>query len=565
MFRIKEITLYKGTESKTYKFTDNTYVYGNNNVGKTAFTKVLDFVLGSSDPLSHDGLDNIDEVGAYITNDKTELWVKRGRNGEYSYRRTNNSGYSIISAETYKEIICEIINEKMDIRAIQVYKKIFEESPSFRSFTFLNFVDEIGQGDLGCIFTRGKEIKHVVRIRKIMDFFFNYDNAEKIYEKTVELERLESEYDQSSEKLRAYEQSRTDVEQLFRELGLNYSGDITYDFQTFQEYKNKFNRGTTKSRDDLTYLLRASHSLSEEIKVYGYLREQSKSASSRKERTENLLSILGAIVSDNPDYSEEVTTINRMISGLQEDRIILSLADYDESIKRIRKKKKKIDKEIVKLQYQASELDYEHTLKRIALIENCFEHINVDIDLDKIRTLESQIKSVKKEIKDLKNNYSKKAIDGFNKRLSEMYIQSDVKNVKYLNEDRTEPNFSLRFDPFSQVLVAYHKDGDADVAYIPGSMARHNHLQLLVYLCMLEYLHDNFEGFIYLPVLIMDSPDQSMEPESFEEVYPTLLKAANSMDVQTIFLSKVRPKVVDNKDLIDIRGGLNPFHQKTEE
>lgn len=130
---------------------------------------------------------------------------------------------------------------------------------------------------------------------------------------------------------------------------------------------------------------------------------------------------------------------------------------------------------------------------------------------------------------------------------------------------RTEPNFSLRFDPFSQVLVAYHKDGDADVAYIPGSMARHNHLQLLVYLCMLEYLHDNFEGFIYLPVLIMDSPDQSMEPESFEEVYPTLFKAANSMDVQTIFLSKVRPKVVDNKDLIDIRGGLNPFHQKTEE
>ncbi len=113
--------------------------------------------------------------------------------------------------------------------------------------------------------------------------------------------------------------------------------------------------------------------------------------------------------------------------------------------------------------------------------------------------------------------------------------------------------------------VAYHKDGDADVAYIPGSMARHNHLQLLVYLCMLEYLHVNFENFIYLPLLIMDSPDKSMEPESFEEVYPTLVKAANRIGVQTIFFSKVRPKAVDDKNLVDISDGLNPFHQKTED
>ena len=60
MFRIKEIILYKGTDSKKYSFTDNTYIYGNNSVGKTAFTKVIDFVLGSSESLTHDGLDNID-------------------------------------------------------------------------------------------------------------------------------------------------------------------------------------------------------------------------------------------------------------------------------------------------------------------------------------------------------------------------------------------------------------------------------------------------------------------------------------------------------------------------
>ena len=34
MFRIKEVTLYSGTDSKKYRLSDNTYIYGNNNVGK---------------------------------------------------------------------------------------------------------------------------------------------------------------------------------------------------------------------------------------------------------------------------------------------------------------------------------------------------------------------------------------------------------------------------------------------------------------------------------------------------------------------------------------------------
>ena len=126
MFRIREVTLYKGTEHRTYKFADNTYVYGNNSVGKTAFTKVIDFVLGSSEGLSHDGLDNIEEVGAYITNEKTELWIKRSISGEFAYRRTQNSGYSMVSHDTYKDTICEVITENIDVKSIQVYKKVFE-------------------------------------------------------------------------------------------------------------------------------------------------------------------------------------------------------------------------------------------------------------------------------------------------------------------------------------------------------------------------------------------------------------------------------------------------------
>ncbi len=565
MFRIKEVILYRGTNSKKYSFTDNTFIYGNNSVGKTAFTKVIDFVLGSSDSLSHDGLDNIDEVGAYITNEKTELWVKRSTEGEFSYKRTENSAFSMVSFETYKDIICDVITNNVDVKAVQVYKKVFEESPSFRSFTFLNFMDEIGQGDLGSVFTRGKDIRHIVRIRKIMDFFFNYENAEKIYEKSVELDKLENEYKKLSEKLRSYKQSMSDVQKLFSDLGLNYSGDMSVDYKAFLGYKQQFSRESAKSKGDLAYLVRASHSLAEEIKVYGYLRNQSEAASSRKERTAKLLSMLGAIVADNPNYADEVSTIYKMIEEIEKDKIILSLADYDESIKKIIAEKRRVDSEIRNLQNQSAELDYEETIKKLALVENCFLIINSDIDINRIAVLESQKSEIKKEIRKLKNSFNQKAINDFNRRLTEMYLNSNVKNVQYLNDDRNELDFSLQFDPFSQVLVAYHREGEARVAYTPGSKSRHNHLQLLVYLCMLEFLHEKFSNFIYLPILIMDSPDQPMESTLFEEIYPTIIEAANEIGVQTIFISKIKMNSVKESDLIDISSGLNPFHQKNDE
>lgn len=564
MFRIKEVTLYSGTDSKKYRLSDNTYIYGNNNVGKTAFTKVIDFVLGSSDSLSHDGLDNIDEIGAYITNEKTELWIKRSINGEFSYKRTGNSGYSVVSHETYKDTICEVITSNIDVKAVQVYKRVFEENPSFRSFTFVNFVDEIGQGDLGAIFTRGKDTRHVVRIRKIMDFFFNYENAEKIYEKSVELENLDREYKNLSEKLRSYNQSLSDVQKLFCELGLNYSGDMSLDYKSFLDYKEQFRRESAKSKGDLAYLVRASHSLAEEIKVYGYLKSQANATSSRKGRTEKLLSMLGAIVADNPQYADEVSVINKMIEEIEKDKIILSLADYDESIKKIKNEKKKVDDEIRNLQNQSAELDYEETIKKLALVENCFFVINSDIDINRTTVLESQITEIKKEIRELKNNFSQKAIDDFNTRLTEMYLKSNVKDVQYLNDDRGKLDFTLQFDPFNQILIAFYREGEVRVPYTPGSMARHNHLQLLVYLCMLEYLHQNFSNFIYLPILIMDSPDQPMESKAFEEIYPTIIEVANEIGIQTIFISKIKLNSIDKGDLIDISSGLNPFHQKND-
>lgn len=565
MFRIKCITLYKGSEKKEYLFTDNTYVYGHNNVGKTALTKVIDYALGSSEQLSHAGLDNIDSVGAYLANDKTELWIKRTSVGEYFYKRTEASGYTLISADTYKDYISGLITDNPDDRAIKVYQKVFDETPTYRSFSFLNFVDEIGQGDLGAIFTRGKEIRHLVRIRNIMDFFFNYENIEMLYEKRMDLDDIESELRTYTDRMNQYTRSVGSINKLFTTLGLSYSDDMQENYRTFESFRENFFRKNARPKDDLVYLTKASHSLSEELKFYTYLKNQSQEAGNRKARTERLLSTLHSIIAENHEYEEDVTTITGAIEEIKRDRLILSLTDYDVSIAKIEEQKKTIDAKIALLKSQAAELDYDTTLKIIALLEDHFKVIDSMVDISRVSQLTDQAKTLRKEIKELKNSYSQKGIKDFNDRLTQMYLGSEVTGVPYLNDDRKEEQFSLSFDPFSQVLVAKHKEGETVVSYTPGSMARHNHLQLLVYLCMLEYLHENFCEFIYLPILIIDSADQPMEEKSFEEIYPSLIEIAKNIGVQTIFVSKDKPTTVNDYDLIDITGGLNPFHQQSAE
>ena len=61
---------------------------------------------------------------------------------------------------------------------------------------------------MSTVFTKAKELKHNIRIRNIMNFFFNFDNIEQIYEKELlldykskELEKLSISYQEFRPKL----------------------------------------------------------------------------------------------------------------------------------------------------------------------------------------------------------------------------------------------------------------------------------------------------------------------------------------------------------------------------
>lgn len=561
MFRLNSIQFNNGKDSQVYTFSNHAFIYGRNTVGKTALTKAIDYVLGSSDMLTYQGLDNIESIEAYLTNDQTKLWIKRVVGGGFFYKRTSESQYSEVSSEVYKENICLIISPTTNSHYIDVYTKVFGEKPSFRSFNFLNYIEEKGLGDLSIVFTKAKELKHQIRLRNIMNFFFNFENAEQIYEKELRLEQVQKELGELSDDYQEYYRSVFRLKKLFQELNLHYTNDFKKDKATFEAFKQSYTRKARATSKDLVYLSKASFSLSEEIKLYTFMRDQSQNMADRKERIKRLLSILNTVASESPDYADYTQTISTLVKEIEDENVILSLTDYNKSIKGIQKEKEKLDHQIEILRAQASQLTYEDAMKKVGLLEHIFHILSREFDVAKHSQLQNEETALKQEIKELRAAFDKSKITKFNQNLSEIYLSSGL-SVKHLIEDRSEKDFALSFDPFKLCLFASHTTEERSDTFIPGSMTRQTHLQILVYLCMFEYLNENFTGFIHLPLLIIDSANQPMGMEIFKEVYPSIIAFANKIGIQTIFMSKDKLEGIDSNNFIDITAGLNKFHKK---
>ena len=296
MFKIEELTLFNNNgKSKTYKFFENTFIFGPNNIGKTVFTKTLDYVLGSSkEKLNHEGLDNITSVELAISsNDKICLWVKRSTDGTFAYRRSKNSEYSITDLEGYKsEINAILLDDVCSEHYIDVYKMVFNENISFRAVNFLNYIEEKGLGDLNTIFTKAREIQHQIRITNIMKFFFNYKNIEEIYNKKVQLRELEDKKEQLEPAYQEYKKSTAIIQEMFLDLQIKYSKDLSKLNKEFNKFKANFYRQEPTESPDIIYAAKNSLSLAEEIKLYTFLRNQADTITKRNENIVRMLNIL---------------------------------------------------------------------------------------------------------------------------------------------------------------------------------------------------------------------------------------------------------------------------------
>lgn len=282
----------------------------------------------------------------------------------------------------------------------------------------------------------------------------------------------------------------------------------------------------------------------------------------RKDRINRLLSIITSIVNAHPEYADYTQAIESIIKEIEDEKVILSLTDYTKAIRDIEQEKQKLDSQIELLRSQATELTYEAAMKKVGLLEHIFTILGREVNTDRLHELEIKTAQLKKEIKILKSSFDQSKVKKFNDRLTELYLHSGL-SIKHLQEDLRDDSFSLEFDPFRLCLFATHKEQDQLSRFMPGSMTRQTHLQMLTYLCMFEYLKDNFPDFIYLPILIIDSANQPMGIEIFKEVYPTITRLADDIGMQTIFMSKDRLDSISEDDFIDISPGLNKFHKQS--
>ena len=554
MFRIRKLQLWDEDQIKEYKLSDITYIYGPNSVGKTLFAECIDFILGTTDKdlPNKDGMENITAVGACVSNKNLKLYIKRDTNSKIYYKRAEGDTYNLVSRESYIEEISKIILPQVgDNKQLKVYQNVFEESPTFRAFTFLNFISESHQGDLGQIFTKGDEIKNAIRIRKIMTFFFNYKNIEEISKKQEELNQNQKEYDLLSKKQAQYQYLLNKIKIGFQNLNLEFTGNIDLDKNTLQAYKNNFNRKRPKNSGDLIYLSRASFSLAEELKQYDFLLQQSKKAKSRKNNDEALLKLLEALIIENPKSS----------------KYLKSVQDEIKSIQKIQKEKREIDSQIKAIKSSTRDLDFDKANQQILILEQILADFVDFTDSNRVAELEEKNKQIKKEIRDLQEHFDRESLDKFNQILLNMYFDEKVeKNVNYVKEDREADGFAFSFNPLRQRLTVKRNDKvdpnqeKVQISFIPGSLARRTHMQILVYLLMLKYVIDNFESMRVLPLLVIDSADQAFQMHNFKFIYPEITKYAQEAGIQLIFISKEIPNNVHEN--ISIKKGFNPFHDK---
>jgi len=564
MFKIESLRFFnKENEYQEYKFsTQHAFVYGPNTVGKTAFTYLINYALGSSESLFYQGLDNINSVEVHLTNNLTTIWLRRKISGEFYYRRTEDSGFSIISAETYKECICLMLSPNLNTNFTQVYRKVFDEIPTFRSFNFINFLEEKGLGDLSFVFTKAREMKHQIRIQNIMKFFFNYSNIEKIYENKLLLEEREKELNTLTEDYNECERSVRQLRKLFGELNLKYTEDLEKNYTVFSEFKATYARNAKSRSKDIVFLSKASFSLAEEMKLHSFMQSQSENMIGRKERINRLLAILKSVIEESPDYERYVDFIIETVNEIKDEKVILSLTDYNKAVKGIQKEKDKIDQQLKILRSQASEILYEDAVKKIGLIEHIFSILKRNFDVKRLDVLRKETMRLKQEIKELESSFDKKQVNKFSAYLTKLYLESDL-TVKHLDEDRQRAGFTIKFDPFRLHLSAYQNSENGLEEYVPGSMARQTHIQILTYMSMFNFLRNNFKNFIYMPLLVLDSANQPMGTEVFQNIYPSIIDLAEEIGVQTIFLSKDLIDGISPDSIIDISNGLNRFHEKS--
>lgn len=547
-----------------FTFGDSVYIFGPNSVGKTIMLQAIDYALGKSDFIleNKDGLENIYSVEVKLVNDNRTLLLCRSKNNDFGYKYSENDiEYLTVNADMYKQEITSFLLGK-ESKYFDEFKNYLGEDLSFRAFTFINFLDEKGLGNLTNIFPRTNSYQNQKRARKLMTFVFNYKNVSKLIELRKEQDEITTSLKKLNEQKATYNYLIDLIRKEFNELQIPFKSEDSLQVlqQAFDSFSKNFDREANKHRkatNDLGVLLRISCALSEELKYQVNLRQQTELLDKRNVKSERLLAAFRELIMLDENYSVYVDDIEALIKKQQLSHDILSVKDFDKTIQEIKIKKADIDRQIALCQNGLNKGSYENIIKAIGRIEQAFANISSIPDLDEIKDKEQRLTQIEERINKLRNEFDNTLKEQFDKTMLMFYKQ--LNQIKFVADDLQQKKFKIVFDPIKVTIYGERlkdKSEDVSIAYLPGSMARETTWQIISYLTMFKLFREEFIDLPLMPVLFIDGLDQPYdeEKESYPNVYSFIRSKALEIGVQLFVVSTRDGNSIGINDQLHITG-----------
>lgn len=553
-------------EPTDYVFDKVTYIYGRNNVGKSAMLYALDYVLGKSQVSLNEkeGLNNISSIEILFGNEEEKMFLKRNVEDEYFYKMAEEDEYFQVDDISYKQQISNLINRGQE-KYLEEFYNFNEENLTSRAFSFFNFIDEKGLGNLANVFTRANDYEHQKRLRKIMTFLYNYKNVHQICELNKKEKELNKKIANYNEQRVKYNYFYNEIIKYLIELNIESSGTVEELYSRFKKYKEGFNRDNkVLIKKDLNELLKASFAISEELKYQQNLENQSQKLIDRNKKAELVLNAFNDVIKNDNKWKDYTKEIRSLISKSKLNIDILSIKDYKKTIELLTIKKNKIDKEINILTKGLNKTSFEKNVEIINVLDHLFENIKHIEDIEEYDKLKTELEEIQNKKKILNKLFDNNLTSKFNKLMFDWYSKIG-NNVDFAKEDLNKNGFSMDFNPIETSIVGnrFLKDEDKEKSvYIPGSMARQTTWQILGYLTNLKILIDNFEELPFFRILVIDGINQPFDenPNTYPEVFKLIRDISLEIGVQLIVVSTIDRSLIDEGKQIDLSGGFNKAH-----
>ena len=566
MFNIASLSLlFESKVINRYDFHTLNYYYAQNSSGKTLLMHVLDYMLGGGiDVFSMEGMENVDEIELIANTPGGETFFIRKPKGWF-VKYSEEAEKQNVSPDAYKRIINEALIG-LETTKLKEYKNLYGEDLTFRAFTFLNFVDEVGIGDIANVFTRQHQTRHAVRIQHVLDFIFDYSTTKRKSDLEKEIKRRQNRLNELVTEVAKYQTAKDGLSRLLAKYGFEYNDDSSFLEESISRIESFVDDETKKfETQKLFELIETVNDITNEIKTQRYLKEKSQDIETRSGRAQALLEEFERCFSDTRFFTNYKSEIERMLHQEIMTQSVLRIKDYEKTIEGLQSEKRKIEKQIDAIRSKSSLPSLQERLLDASLARISLRVLNQGLgSMIEINDLRESISSLDATLRSI--SIVANPCRSVNEFINEIYLANAESPM--VREDSGKTGFAIRFDYKKLCVSGQCKIHDKDKYYLPGSLAKMTLWQICTYLAVLKYVL-NENGLPVLPILFIDGINQPFDNQVTG--YPELLKLvfaiSKSVGVQVIVTSTVYDdalgEILRNQDVysFDLNGGFNSNHQ----